>query len=79
MLFDSYKNLLEADSSYMHTDASMEAWTFIKHLTTKLYYKIFIHLKQYNKLGSMSHKDLLSRNINSRSLKSFQKLNITVT
>lgn len=94
-LFDCYKNLLEADSSYMHTDAGLETWTFINHLAAMLYYKMYQLLKVHNKLANMSPKELLMRlsrvckvkiknqwvntEINTKSLKLFQSLNITVT
>jgi transposase len=94
-LFDSYKNLLEADSSYMHSDAGFEAWALINHLSIMLYYKIFTILKDKQKLNNVSPKDLLLKltriskvkinnkwltaEINSKSLKLFSSLNIHVT
>jgi transposase len=94
-LFDSYKNLLEADSSYMHSDSAFEAWAFLNHLATMLYYKIFILLKEKKKLNNMSPKDLLLKlsrifkvkiknqwhaaEINSKSIKLFSDLKISVT
>jgi transposase len=94
-LFDSYKNLLEADSSYMHSDAGFEAWSFINHIATMLYYKIFILLKEKKKLENLSPRDLLLKltrvfklkinnqwaqaEINSKNLKLFHSLNIPVT
>jgi hypothetical protein len=94
-LFDSYKNLLEADSSYMHSDSAFEAWAFLNHLATMLYYKIFILLKEKKKLNNMSSKDLLLKlsrifkvkiknqwhtaEINSKSIKLFSDLKISVT
>lgn len=58
-LFDSYKNLLEADSSYMHSDNGFEAWAFINHIATMLYYKVFTIIKSKGKLNNLSPKDLL--------------------
>jgi transposase len=94
-LFDSYKNLLEADSSYMHSDEGFEAWSFINHLATMLYYKIFVLLKEHKKLNNLSPRDLLLKltrvfkvniknqwqtaEINSKSLKLFSALKIPVT
>jgi hypothetical protein len=45
----------------MHSDNAFEAWTFLNHLATMLYYKIFILLKEKKKLNNMSPKDLLLR------------------
>ena len=56
-LFDSYKNLLEADSSYIHSDNGFESWAFINHIATMLYYKVFTMIK--GKLNNLSPKDLL--------------------
>jgi transposase len=94
-LFDSYKNLLEADSSYMQSDSGFEAWTFINHLAIMLYYKIFVLLKDNNKLSNVSPRDLLLKltrifkvkinnqwitaEINTKSHKLFKSLGISVT
>ena len=60
-VFDTYKNLLQADRSYMQSHESFEAWVFINHLAIMLYYKIFNVIKDKNKLGKLSPKDLLMR------------------
>lgn len=94
-VFDMYKNLLHADRSYMHCDSSMEAWVFINHIATMLYYKVFNLLKTKNYLKTICPLDLLDRlsrvtklniknqwilsEINSKSMKIFSKLNIPVT
>jgi len=94
-LFDSYKNLLEADSSYMHSDSAFEAWSFINHISIMLYYKLFSLIKEKNKTNNLSPKDLLLRlskvakikinnkwylsEINAKSVKLFHELDITVT
>lgn len=94
-LFDTYKNLLEADSSYMHSDAGFEAWSFINHLSTMLYYRIAVLLKSKDKIGQISPRDLLIKlgrvfkvkindnwqtsEINLKTIKFFSALDITVT
>jgi len=94
-LFDSYKNLLDADSSYMHSDCGFEAWAFINHLAAMLYYKIFTRIKDKQKLNNLSPKDLLLKlsrvskvkinnqwllsEINSKSSKLFSSLDIHIT
>lgn len=61
MVFDTYKNLLIGDRTYMQSDASMEAWVFINHIATMLYYRVLNLLKGYDMLKSMSPYDLLLR------------------
>ena len=94
-VFDMYKNLLQADKSYMQSDDVFEAWVFINHLATILYYKIFNIIKEKQKLGTISPKDLLMRlsrvsklrigdewmnaEISRSSLVMFKALNIPVT
>ena len=95
IVFDTYKNLLEADRTYMQSDKSMEAWVFINHLATMLYYRIFNLLKSHDLLKSISPHDLLLRlsrinkikinntwltsEINSKTAKLMHKLNLPVT
>jgi hypothetical protein len=94
-VFDSYKNLLEADRTYMQSDKSMEGWAFINHLATMLYYRVFNLLKTHDLLKSTSPSDLLLKlarinkikinkcwilaEINSKTAKLIHKLNIHVT
>jgi len=93
-VFDTYKNLLEADRTYMQSDRSMEGWTFINHLATMLYYRVFNLLKRNDLLKSTSVQDLLLRlsrinkikinnswvvgEINSKTAKLMHKLNINI-
>lgn len=60
-VFDMYKNLLQADKSYMQSDEAFEAWVFINHVATILYYKVFNLIKSKDKLSCLSPKDLLMR------------------
>jgi transposase len=94
-LFDCYKNLLAADSSYMHSDAGFEAWSFINHISIMLYYKLFTLLKSKGKLNNLSPADVLLRltrifkikikdqwhtsEINSKTAKLLANLQISVT
>ncbi|TAE50050.1 MAG: hypothetical protein EAY69_01840 [Cytophagales bacterium] len=45
-LNDTYKNVLEADKTYMQSEASMEAWHFINFFALRAYYRIFAQLKE---------------------------------
>ena len=58
-LNDTYKNVLEADRTYMQSDASMEAWHFINFLALRTYYKIFHMLKEKNLTKKYSPSDIL--------------------
>ncbi len=94
-VFDVYKNLLEADRSYMQSDESFEAWVFINHIALLMYYRILNLLKNHELLNSTSPQELLLKlsrvnkikinenwvtaEINSKSAALFKKLNIPVT
>lgn len=94
-VFDAYKNLLEADRSYMQSDASINAWMFINHLSVMLYYKLLNLIKSKDMISQISPRDVLIMlqrinkvkinqewylgEINSKSVNVLAKLGITVT
>ena len=45
-MFDTVKNTLGFDKSYMHTDKSIESWAFINHISIMLTQKIYDYLKE---------------------------------
>ena len=49
-MIDTLKNVLEADSSYMHNEQSMETWMLINYVALHWYYKLLNILKS-NKLN----------------------------
>jgi len=57
---NAYQNLLQADRSYMQTDAAFAGWVLI-HLATMLYYKLSSIIKARRKSSILSSKDLLIR------------------
>lgn len=57
--FDTLKNLLEADSSYMQNEQALEAWAFINHISMILLYKIYTLLKKNDKLSNFSVTEIL--------------------
>jgi len=63
-LNDTYKNVLEADKTYMQSEVGMEAWHFINFLAIRVYYKIFALLKNkgLNKKNSVMDVLLLLQN-----------------
>ncbi len=50
--FDTFKNVLNADRSYMRDDSAMEGWMFVNFIALLLYYKVY---------GLLISRDLLSR------------------
>lgn len=94
-LFDSYKNLLKADRTYMQSDNAMEAWMFLNHLSMIMYYNLYNQLKTHNMLSRLSPADLLMRlskinkikinkswltsEINAKTLKLIKDLKIHIT
>ena len=60
-LFDSFKNLLHADRTYMRTDAGLEGWMFINHIALTWYYGIYSALLAAGLLSKFSVNDVLLR------------------
>ena len=59
IMFDSYKNFPEADVTYMQDRHVMEGWLFANFIAMIAYYKLYIRLKQANKLSKYSPKDII--------------------
>ncbi len=57
--FDSFKNILDADRSYMRSDYSMEGWMFINYLSLVYYYRIYRKLIEKEVLSEYSPMDVL--------------------
>ncbi len=93
-MFDTFKNTLKADASYMQSKESFEAWIFINHISLLMYYRLQALLKNKKLLSQYSPKDLLIRltriqkihikdlwvtsEINSKTLSLLKKLELTV-
>lgn len=58
-MFDSLKNYMEADNSYMQKDISLEGWGFINHIAMILLYTIYEKLRKSDMLERYSAKDLI--------------------
>jgi hypothetical protein len=56
--FDTLKNLLDCDSSYMQNEQALEAWAFINHISMMLLYKIYSILKKNDMLSRFSVADI---------------------
>lgn len=58
-LNDTYKNVLEADKTYMQTEQTMEAWHFINFLAIRAYYRLFATLADKKLIARLSPADVL--------------------
>lgn len=70
VMFDVYKNTLQADSSYMHTEKGFNAWAFLNHIALLLYYRLQRVLSDKDMLKKYSPQDIIKR------LERIQKLHI---
>lgn len=57
--FDTFKNVLNADRSYMRDDSAMEGWMFVNFISLLLYYKIYGLLVSKDALSKCSPKDVI--------------------
>jgi transposase len=57
--FDTFKNTLEADRSYMRDEKQLEGWLFINFIAMQLYYKIYAMLLDKKMLNNYSPVDVL--------------------
>lgn len=57
--FDTFKNVLNADRSYMRDDSAMEGWMFVNFIALLLYYKVYGLLISRDVLSKCSPKDLI--------------------
>jgi transposase len=68
--FDSLKNTLQQDHSYMHSDDAFETWCFINHLALIISYRVFNTIKKAGLTNRYSLKDAMAF------LSRIEKLNI---
>jgi hypothetical protein len=59
IMFDSYKNYLEADASYMQNRYVLEGWLFANFIAMIAYYKLYVRLRQAELLSKYSPKDII--------------------
>ena len=59
VMFDSYKNYLAADVSYMQNRYVMEGWLFANFVAMIAYYKLYARLQQAQILANYSPKDII--------------------
>jgi hypothetical protein len=58
--FDTLKNTLTQDNSYMHTDESFEAWCFINHIALTLAYLVINTLKEKDLTNRFLLKEVMT-------------------
>lgn len=54
-MFDTIKNTLKFDKSFMHKDSSLESWAFINHISIILTQKVYDYIKE-KKLNISLHQ-----------------------
>ena len=57
--FDTFKNILEADKTYMRTNEHMYGWMFVNFIALQMYYLIYGILTSKELLSHYSPKDIL--------------------
>ena len=59
VMFDAYKNFLEADKTYMQNRYVMEGWLMANFIAILAYYGLYSRLQQANLLSKYSPKDII--------------------
>ncbi len=59
VMFDTFKNTLHADRSYMGDDFGLEGWMFVNFIALLLYYKVYALLMSKDLLNNCSPKDVI--------------------
>jgi len=57
--YDTFKNTIHADRTYMRDDFQLQGWMFINFIALILHYRIYALLKSNDMLRKCSHKDVL--------------------
>jgi hypothetical protein len=61
IMFDSYKNHLDADVTYMQNRYVPEGWLFANFIAMIAYYKLYVRLREAELLSKFSPKDIIER------------------
>lgn len=59
VVFDTFKNILEADKTYMQSDTKLYGWMFINFIALQMYYTIYGLLLKKKLLNNFSPQDML--------------------
>jgi Transposase DDE domain len=95
LMFDSLKNILDADKTYMQNEETLQGWMFANHLALIIYYRLYQLLQRKEELAKYSVHSLITHlslvkkvkineqwhlaEITKKSIELFQKLEIPVT
>lgn len=58
-MFDSMKNVLEADKTYMQHEDTLQGWMFINHVALQCYQQLYLELQAHELSNKYSVKDFL--------------------
>lgn len=58
-MFDSLKNVLDADRSYMQNEEMLEGWMFVNHIALQYYHILYNRLKKKDLLKTYAVDDIL--------------------
>jgi len=59
-VFDVFKNILNADRSYMRDDKQIEGWFFVNFISMQMYYKVYAILLSKGLLNNYSPLDAIT-------------------
>ncbi len=59
ILFDTFKNLLQADRTYVRDDTHLEGWMFINFIALLFYYRVYRRLAEVDLIKKFSPKDII--------------------
>jgi transposase len=69
IMIDVFKNIFNADKTYMQDDQAIEGWMFINIIVMHWYYKILLHLQAQNLNSKYSPKDIINFLIDIKKIK----------
>lgn len=72
-VFDTFKNLLDADRTYAQSEAALESWMFFNHIALIFIYDLYRRLKDADLLGTHSPLDVLDMLKQIRTIKMNEK------
>lgn len=58
-VFDTSKNFLDADKTFIQNEKALDGWSFINFLAVQAYYKIYQWMKQIKLLKKFSEEDIV--------------------
>ena len=59
IMFDAYKNFLDADRTYMHDRYVLEGWLMANFIAMIAYYRLFVRIKETGLMSKYSPKDMI--------------------